>query len=147
MRVIKFRAKGIGDKKWHYGSYVYTNDNVNNPFNSHITDKHHIIEYHQGDFNMGGWEQIEIDPLTIGQFTGLKDKNDNDIYEGDVLAFNNSYVDFNDVLEVRYVRGVFAFLWNGNLDDECPVNAPTNEWANVIGNIYDNPELLNTNNK
>ena len=45
-------------------------------------------------------------------------------------------------LEVRFVRGVFAFLWNGNLDDEAPINAPTHEWAEVIGNIHDNPKLL-----
>ena len=40
------------------------------------------------------------------------------------------------------VRGVFAFLWNGNLDDEFPTCAPTQEWAEVAGNIHDNPKMI-----
>ena len=143
MREIKFRAKGLNDNNWHYGSYVYTNDDKNNPFASGpFKENHHIIQYIPGDWNLGGWEPIEIDPNTLGQFTSLKDKNGKEIYEGDILAFNNSYVDSNDVIEVRFVRGVFAFLWNGSLDDECTTVAPTREWANVIGNIHDNTELL-----
>ena len=63
-----------------------------------------------------------------------------DIYEGDILEVN--YADEDNYLEVRFVRGVFAFLWNGDLDDEFPCNAPTHEWAKVIGNIYDDPELI-----
>ena len=46
------------------------------------------------------------------------------------------------LLEVRFVRGVFAFLWNGDLDDEFPCNAPTQEWAEVVGNIHDNPKMI-----
>lgn len=145
MRIIKFRGKGVGDGDWHYGSYLYTDNNVNNPYlTTPPVGKHQIFEYCAGDFLMGGWEGIEVTPETIGQFTSLYDKNGKEIYEGDILAFHNSYVDFNDVIEVRFVRGVFAFLWNGNLEDECPINAPTHEWANVIGNIHDNPELIKT---
>lgn len=144
MREIKFRAKNLVDNQWHYGSYVYTNDDKNNPFSSTpFKEKHHIIEYFPGDWNLGGWEAIEIDPDTLGQFTSLKDKNGKDIYEGDILSFGwDLESESKDLLEVRFVRGVFAFLWNGNLDDECPVNAPTHEWATVVGNIHDNPDLI-----
>lgn len=144
MREIKFRAKNSVDNQWHYGSYVYTNDDKNNPFSSGpFKEKHHIIEYFPGDWNLGGWESIEINPDTLGQFTSLKDKNGKDIYEGDILSFGwDLESESKDLLEVRFVRGVFAFLWNGNLDDECPVNAPTHEWATVVGNIHDNPDLI-----
>lgn len=144
MREIKFRAKNLVDNQWHYGSYVYTNDDKNNPFSSGpFKEKHHIIEYFPGDWNLGGWESIEINPDTLGQFTSLKDKNGKDIYEGDILSFGwDLEPESKDLLEVRFVRGVFAFLWNGNLDDECPVNAPTHEWATVVGNIHDNPDLI-----
>ena len=84
--------------------------------------------------------ETDIDEATIGQFTGLRDINGKDIYEGDILDVN--YADEDSYLEVRFVRGVFAFLWNGDLDDEFPCNAPTHEWAKVIGNIYDDPKLL-----
>ena len=60
------------------------------------------------------------------------------VYEGDILKVPYT----QEGIEVRFVRGVFAFLWNGDLDDEAPINAPTQEWAEVIGNSHDNPELL-----
>lgn len=144
MREIKFRAKNLVDNQWHYGSYVYTNDDKNNPFSSGpFKEKHYIIEYFPGDWNLGGWESIEVNPDTLGQFTSLKDKNGKDIYEGDILSFGwDLEPESKDLLEVRFVRGVFVFLWNGNLDDECPVNAPTHEWATVVGNIHDNPDLI-----
>ena len=146
MKEIKFRAKGLIDNQWHYGSYVYTNDNKNNPFASGpYKENHHIIEYFPGDWNLGGWEAIEIDPNTLGQFTSLKDKNGKEIYEGDVIAFNwrsSDGVDITDLLEVRFIRGVFAFLWDGDIDHEANIVSPTHEWATVVGNIHDNHDLI-----
>lgn len=121
MRQIKFRAQDVASNKWLYGD----------------------LRHHKNDvciFEQGGLKGVQVKRDTVGQFTGLRDINGKDIYEGDILDVN--YADEESRLEVRFVRGVFAFLWNGDLDDEFPCNAPTHEWAKVIGNIYDNPELI-----
>ena len=119
MRAIKFRAQDIASNKWLYGD----------------------IRHHEKDvciFEQGGNKGEQVKPETVGQFTSLKDKNGREIYEGDILKAG----DEKTLLEVRFVRGVFAFLWNGDLDDEFPCNAPTEEWAEVIGNIHDNPKMI-----
>lgn len=128
MRIIKFRGKDIKTGEWLYGNLqVPSKEGV--PY--YMKDKDHF--------------QREVDPETIGQFTGLYDKNHNEIYEGDILSFGWFHFEepvSDSLLEVRFVRGVFAFLWDGNLDDECATTAPTHEWAQVLGNIHDNPEML-----
>lgn len=121
MRTIKFRAQDIASNKWLYGDLRHHKDDV-------------CI------FEQGGTKGEQVKRDTVGQFTGLRDINGKDIYEGDILDVN--YADEESYLEVRFVRGVFAFLWDGDLDDEFPCNAPTHEWAKVIGNIYDDPKLL-----
>lgn len=127
MREIKFRAKTIDTGEWLHG-------NLQVP-------KKEGGGYYMWDTSM--WQR-EVDPETIGEFTSLKDRNGNDIYEGDIISFDYGAGEpvSEDLIEVRFVRGMFAFLWNGDLDDECPVSSPTHEWANVVGNIYDNPELI-----
>lgn len=130
MRIIKFRGKSTEHRdKWLYGNLM-------------VPQKEDVPYYMWHNID-GALFQVEVWKNTIGQFTGLYDKNGNEIYEGDILAFDDSYGDFKDLIEVRFVRGMFAFLWNGDLDDECPINSPTHEWAKVRGNIHDNPELIN----
>lgn len=122
MRTIKFRGQDISDGAWVYGSLVYSDEND-------------VAIYFQRGNRL---VKVYVNQETIGQFTSLYDKNKKEIYEGDILKVQGT----QERIEVRFVRGVFAFLWNGDLDDEAPINAPTQEWAEVIGNIHDNPELL-----
>lgn len=130
MREIKFRAKTIDTGEWLYGCLQVPRKEGGG--------------YYMWDASM--WQR-QVDPETIGEFTSLKDRNGNDIYEGDIISFD--YGDgepvSEDLIEVRFVRGVFAFLWNGDLDDECSVSSPTHEWAIVKGNIHDNPDMLQNN--
>ncbi len=89
---------------------------------------------------MKNWP-IEVDAETVGQFTGLLDKNGKEIYEGDIILLgkNKTYtaqiVYRNDSLRIYSVGGYFI----GDLDyiHQCGI-----EYCEVIGNIHDNPELL-----
>lgn len=119
MIAIKFRAQDLASNKWLYGD----------------------LRHHKNDvciFEQGGTKGEQVKPETVGQFSTLRDKNGKEIYAGDILKVGEE----KTLLEVRFVRGVFAFLWNGNLDDEFPCNAPTHEWAEVVGNIHDNPGMI-----
>lgn len=126
MRIIKFRGKNPSNGDWIHGSLVSSKD------------IEPAIYFQIGNDSVKTMDWIYVKEETIGQFTSLYDKNGKEIYEGDILKVQGT----DEKIEVRFVRGVFAFLWNGNLDEEAPINAPTQEWAEVIGNIHDNPKLL-----
>ena len=117
MRTIKFRGKCTDDGMWRHGDLLHADNLIwINDNGLHCT----------------------VDEKTVGQFTGLYDKNGEEIYEGDIIKCGGC----NPLLEVRFVRGVFYFLWSGDLDNKFPTGASTHEWAEVVGNIHDNPELL-----
>lgn len=121
MRTIKFRGKSILTDEWFYGDLVHSADK-----------KRTAILVNDKD----SYDECEVVPETVGQFTGLYDCEGKEIFEGDILDFNGLKV------EVRFVRGVFAFLVNGNLDDELCGDCRTDLFAKVIGNVYENPDIL-----
>ena len=127
MRRIIFRGKDIQTGEWVKGDLIQRHG-----FYPAILTTYLKVE------GKVGYAERAVNQETIGQFTSLYDKNKKEIYDGDIIKVQGT----RERIEVRFVRGVFAFLWNGNLDDEAPINAPTQEWAEVIGNIHDNPELL-----
>lgn len=118
MREILFRGMRLGNGEWVYG-YLFR-----------IWDEAYIL---WGTTN-GIPGMIKVDPSTVGQYTGLTDKNGEKIFEGDVItissAFMTGIVEYHDCgFEVRE-NDVYECLWYDS--DELE----------VIGNIHDNPELL-----
>ena len=128
MRTIKFRARRKNGE-WVVGNFIH---HFATYFN---TEEHYSIFLPKPENDNGGYWVEDIDYNTVGQFTSLYDCDGKEIFEGDILDFNGITV------EVRFVRGVFAFLINGDLDEELCGDCRTDLFAKVIGNIYDNPEL------
>ena len=130
MREIKFRGKSIITSEWVYG-YYWTNENGNH-FIRQTVDLN-------GCFTIS---DTEVDENTIGQYTGLKDKNGVEIYEGDVINCNNR----NFIVEFRKERGgFFPFACGdgcGCCEDEVISSYAIEELTKIIGNIWDNPEQL-----
>lgn len=128
MREILFRGKREIDAKWIYG--LYSDDYV------YDTDFPCIIPLRSGN-NSLDWAVIRE---TVGQYTGLTDKNGRRIFEGDILKFTDA--DGRDVyLNVVFEDGAFLMEEDGVINSDL---IPSYDClgVEVIGNIYDNPELL-----
>ena len=130
MRDIKFRGRKEGSRVWDYGGY------------SKIGDKAFIISIGEDRISYTAYLR-ESDPNTIGQYTGLKDKNEVEIYEGDIMEIQ--YLDFDEYI-IGYVfyneKGAKFLICDPS--DDLPYDFedfPSDKFE-VIGNIHDNPELL-----
>ena len=153
-RKIKFRGKGIEeyDKgKWYYGSYFIYNainyfclddgsrtKEINEKIKNNI--KHKIIFEVQGDLNMENYIKLaDVNPETVGQYTGLYDKNGKEIYEGDIVKVDNidlAIIYFDDDRMAWGIKPINDFYFDSPLLSE---NISLE--LRAIGNIYDNPEL------
>ena len=90
------------------------------------------------------WRPFHFLPHLIPlQYTGLKDKNGKEIYEGDVIRTDNYKGIHVFVVEYEfdYCGALGAFVFNTK-DEASSVHCEANETGDVIGNIYENPELL-----
>lgn len=127
-RVIMFRGKldmdhPLNEKqkkpRWVNGYYTECNPTLGN----HVC----VIETEDEDY--------VVDFNSVGQYTGIKDKYNYPIFEGDILKANNGHIGW-----VKFVNGAFVKVCNCHSNSlPCEIFSDNCE---IIGNIYDNPELV-----
>lgn len=160
MRDVLFRAKRLGDGRWQEGYYIhlhhttYCCDPDNN--DGEGNQIHRIVYEEMTDWSLpNNHRMADVDPDTVGQWTGLCDKNGKRIYEGDILAYGDKklLVWWNDE----------SFQWQAKERQEatCSFDGMGVVWDNidfgwlgaeyaydgavgyeVVGNRWDNPELF-----
>lgn len=159
MREILFRGKRVDNGECITGYYAKQSNHA--CFANELKYTHFIYKDVFMDWNLGGLCETEVDPETIGQYTGLNDKNGKKIFEGDIIKAyfkpqnfkNPPYAIGNVIFEngtfkvsVRISKnskehklfekeGVTTYSIEHNFLDRHYV-------LEVIGNIHDNPELL-----
>ncbi len=135
LREIKFGGKSIYDVEWLYGSLIKIEE-----------DRYAIIP-DLNDIEIGNSIGIyEVDPITIGQFTGLRDKNGIEIYEGDIIRWRRD----GKLYLVKFYAGMFYAsveelnkgVYGGFPLHVLTVDEEDGYKCEVCGNIYDNPDLL-----
>jgi uncharacterized phage protein (TIGR01671 family) len=165
MREILFRGKSL-DKSgvWVEGSLIHRTD-----FYGELCDDYFIL--YGGEFDCDYYDADRVDMETVGQFNGLTDKNGKKIFEGDIVKCRHRAVKFylDDAKNINPRRsygkeieesdgyGFSCIYWrnyaveirdgvvrikNGSDHHEIRTNYIYNHAIEVIGNIHDNPELL-----
>lgn len=140
LRKIVFRGKNLYRKGWLYGN---------------------LVQYKDGSFGIDG---VPVESNSVGQFTGLLDKNGKEIYEGDVIRIDShAWLDWKELdsvnAEVIFEEYMFDARWKNPdagqpipflPDDDpdygpeyiCEMLANLPNTIEIIGNIHDNPELI-----
>jgi uncharacterized phage protein (TIGR01671 family) len=133
MRDIKFRGKRVDNGEWVYGTYHYAADNsihyilARERFLNRVDDKEYSLHHK---------EVWQVCSSTVGQYTELKDDSDREIYDGDIVVNI-----FGDMAAIEWNDDTCKFQFSDGTDIND--NGRYGTYRVVIGNIHDNPELLN----
>ena len=137
MREILFRGKRVDNGEWTYG-YLFV-----------CWDRCYILWGMSGDNPI----KEEVVPETVGEYTGLTDKNGKRIFEGDIVELDDRNYDikWRAAVEFGNPNGDYSWGWQLNPIGKVDINTGILWWVEaekagayceVIGNIHDNPELL-----
>lgn len=125
MRPIKFRGKSLTGE-WSYGYLQEYQETMASKLcicAASVRTWHDALLY-------------EVKPETVGQFTGLHDKDGKEIYEGDITQYDN-------ITElVVFENGAFCLSRDVDTGKETVALLAKNRFVRVVGNVHDNPELL-----
>lgn len=131
-REILFRGKGnpkYNDGDWYYGYLIFDGED------------YQIVEPKYGSFRRTVLKE------TVGEFTGMTDKNDKKIFEGDILEFSDRIVSVFWHAHLGCWDSDFIKFTNKENDREDMSLCRWSYSAKVVGNIHDNPELLKDGKK
>ena len=148
MREILFRGKQRDNNEWIEGYYAVQSNHA--CFAPELKYTHFIFKDIFLDFNLGGLQEFEVIPETVGQYTGLTDKNDKQIFEGDIISipfeedrypYEENVIHYENA-EVYFDTERYSWYVRHSDDDLVSLWEYDDRDIIVIGNIHDNPELL-----
>lgn len=159
MRYVFFRGKDLDTSEWVYGDLLHAIEYDPKTRQGKMTDG--CIIYEKGEKDDGSvCRSVDVFPTSIGEYTGLKDKNGKQIFEGDIVTRYDNYfktteigvVVFNGIdasfcisVEEYGLTVLYHFLPRVDYNDgHCLIQIKYT--FEVIGNIHDNPELLKPKN-
>lgn len=141
MRDILFRGKRVDNQDWVYGNLVLNkSDGL-------------LINVYIENTDINEFRQWEVIPKTVGQFTGLTDKNGTKIFEWDILDLGQT-VNGCNLFSVEWDKNRYGWniryhvkmnnprLYEYSVESFFAIDEMTGEGVEIIGNIHDNPDLL-----
>lgn len=130
MREILFRGKRKSGGEWIFGNLLQTDDDGICIIQNHVP--HHLLKNH------------EVNPETVCQYTGLTDKNGRKIFEGDIARYSR----IGALGKVVWYEGDYIGFAVDDIDDSFQqYDKELFDKYEVIGNIFDDPELLEVKNE
>ncbi len=118
MREIKFRGKKKSDGKWIVGNYNL------------IDDRTYIFNHDPNGDNLNSPDDYEVIPETVGQFTGILDKEGVEVYEGDIVKSDHK----NRKFTILWIYKGWKMKWNDGLSAHADIYS---KYVKVIGNIHE----------
>ena len=136
-REILFRGKRVDNEEWAYGDLVKARDKT------YIHPNANTFEVKKSGLS-NCVVMREVIPETVGQYTGVRDESSKSIFEGDIVkskCTKGEFTGFKIIGKVIFKNGAFGLYRN------CFIAFDDSIISEVIGNLYDDPELLKNNRR